>query len=396
VIGDGGPPVPSCMTYTDDASFCSCMGWDCGGTTVGLKDASGNFVTVYCGSCDAKPGTWCQANNASYTGVGKCGGTNPLKYQYQIQLIHMLEAMGENDTTDYASQYASCDNIRDGRGYTIGIVGFCTGTGDYIVVARCLNDTEPNNSLARYWPGLVTINNEFYSSNMNIGDTSAVDKIGPFQTDCQSAGGSDMAYRKCQDTIGDTAYLDTALKHANERGLQGALTIGFLYDTELNFGDGDDPNGVAGAVTVMKRADADYGAGLPTDFTGKPWEESRWLGYLIKERVWVMATDPAGAWQQAMDQNATWEAARRLHTGKSNNPESATDLSMDYHFLSAYKAGFGSAPCWPTLPNKTDSGSSLYDIAPQEPNPNDPSTWTGVDTMNAPADYMACPANPTP
>jgi chitosanase len=372
------------------------MGWDCGGTTIGLKDANGDFVTVYCGSCSSQSGTWCQQNDPNYTGVGKCGGTNPLKYPYQIQLIHMLEAMGENDTTDYNSQYSACDNIKDGRGYTIGVVGFCTGTGDYIVVARCLNELEPSNALAKYWPGLVKINNEFYSTNMNIGDTSAVDSLGPFQTDCQNAGANDTVYRGCQDTISDTAYLDMALKHANERGLQGALTIGFLYDTELNFGDQDDPNGVAGAVTVMKRADADYGPSLPTDFTGKPWEESRWLGYLIKERTWVMATDPSGTWEQDMDQNATWEVARRLHTAKTSNPESATDLSMDYDFVSAYKAGYGSAPCWPTLPDKTDSGSSIYDIAPQKTNPGDPSTWMGVDTGNAPNDYMACPANPTP
>jgi hypothetical protein len=109
-----------------------------------------------------------------------------------------------------------------------------------------------------------------------------------------------------------------------------------------------------------------------------------------------MATDPGGVWQQDMDQNATWEAARRLHTGRTNNPESATDLSMGYDFVSAYKAGYGSAPCWPTLPDKTDSGSSIYDIAPVKTNPSDPSTWMGVDTGNAPSDYMACPANPTP
>jgi chitosanase len=303
--------------------------------------------------------------------------------------------MGENDTTDYASQYSYAQNIKDGRGYTIGTVGFCTGTGDFIVVARCLNDLEPTNGLAKYWPGLVQIDDAFYAQNMNIGDTSAVDKLGAFATDVTAAGTSDKTYRDCQDTMGDADYLATALAHADARGLKGALTIGFLYDTELNFGDGDDPNGVAGAKTVMARADKDYGAGLPADFTGKAWEESRWLGYLIKERTLVMATDPGGVWQQDMDQNATWEAARRLHTGASNNPESATDLTMDYDFVSAYKAGAGSAPCWPALPDKTDAQSSIYDIAPVKTGSN-PSAWTAADTGNAPADYGACPTNPTP
>ena len=231
---------------------------------------------------------------------------------------------------------------------------------------------------------------------MNIGDTSPVDALGNFQADVATAGANDKVYDGCQDTMGDADYMDTALAHAQERGLKQALTIGFLYDTELNFGDDDDPNGVAGAKTVMARADADYGPGLPTDYSGKPWEESRWLGFMIMERTTVMATDPSGTWEQDMDQNATWEAARRLHTGASNNPESATDLSMDYDIVSAYKAGAQPGPCWPSLPDKTDSMSSIYAIAPVKTNPNDRSTWTAVDTGNAPGDYASCPPNPTP
>jgi hypothetical protein len=392
----GGGPDASMCPYSDDATFCACMGWNCGGATVtSVKTPSGDFTTVYCGTCSGTPGTYCQPTDPSFTGVGKCGGNNPLVYPYQRQLINLLEAMGENDTTDYASQYGYVQNIKDGRGYTIGTVGFCTGTGDFIVVARCLNDLEPNNALAKYWPGLVQIDDAFYGQNQNIGDTSAVDKLGPFAKDVAAAGANDKTYRACQDTMGDADYLATALAHAQERGLQGAITIGFLYDTELNFGDDDDPNGVAGAKTVMARADKDYGAGLPADFTSKPWEESRWLGYLIAERTIVMATDPAGVWQQDMDQNATWEAARRLHTGKSNTPESATDLSMAYDFVSAYKAGAGSGPCWPALPDKTDSQSSIYDVAPVKTG-SSPAAWTAADTGNAPGDYAPCPANPTP
>ncbi len=223
------------------------MDWNCGGATItSLTDSAGSYVTVYCGSCAASPGTWCEANNPSFTGVGRCGGTNPLVYPFQTGLIHMLEAMGENDTTDYDSEYSYIQNIKDGRGYTIGTVGFCTGTGDFIVVARCLNDLEPSNLLAKYWPGLVAIDDAFYKLDANNADTSPVDKLGSFVADVTSAGTNDKTYRACQDTMADADYLDTALQHAQERGLKGALTIGFLYDTELNFGDQDDPNGGGG------------------------------------------------------------------------------------------------------------------------------------------------------
>jgi hypothetical protein len=68
---------------------------------------------------------------------------------------------------------------------------------------------------------------------------------------------------------------------------------------------------------------------------------------------------------------------------------------MAYDFVSAYKAGAGAGPCWPTLPDKTDSQSSIYDVAPVKTGSN-PATWTAADTGNAPADYTSCPANPTP
>src|SRR4051812_16309908 len=46
-----GPGVdPSTCPYADDATFCACMGWDCGGATIqGIKGANGKNVTVYCG-----------------------------------------------------------------------------------------------------------------------------------------------------------------------------------------------------------------------------------------------------------------------------------------------------------------------------------------------------------
>src|SRR5581483_7810576 len=164
------------------------------------------------------------------------------------------------------------------------------------------------------------------------------------------------------DSLADADYMATALQHAAERGLKGALTIGFLYDTELNFGENDDTNPpTPGTLTMLMLADKDYGANLPTDFTGKPWEESRWLGFLIKERAKAMAAN--STWKGDVDQDATWEVARRLHTGMTNNPESATDLSMDYDITSAYKATFKTpAPCWTGFASAIDSGSSVFTV----------------------------------
>jgi hypothetical protein len=113
-----------------------------------------------------------------------------------------------------------------------------------------------------------------------------------------------------------------------------------------------------------------------------------------------MASDRT--WKKANDQNATWEAARRLHTASSNNPESATDLSMDYDFVSAYKASATTAgtPCWPTgLASANDSGYTVYTVSTDKSaSATDPTKWTikSAGSPNATQTYKACPANPTP
>ncbi len=78
--------------------------------------------------------------------------------------------MGENDNT--ALNYDYCrEDIGDGRGYTIGKVGFCTGTGDFVVVAACYNDLKPENVLTKYWPALSQYADQYITQNANQGDT---------------------------------------------------------------------------------------------------------------------------------------------------------------------------------------------------------------------------------
>jgi hypothetical protein len=398
---DTGDSGPSC-TYTDDKSFCACQGWNCGGATV--PDSNGINESVYCGAC---PNTqYCMFTDATGPGAGTCGGTNPLQYDWQKEKIDMLVSMGEND--DPTVQYGYAQNIQDGRGYTVGKAGFCTGTGDFIIVAACYNDAKPNNVLQKYWGtrnssgvaenGLIYYDDLYVSTGNNQGATTLIDSLGNFPADVATAA-KDPLFRACQDSMSDAFNLAPAAMHIDQRGLKGALTTGFLYDTELNFGDDDDTGdgGTVGAITVMSRADTDYGSGLPTDFTGKAWEESRWLGYFIYERVKVMAANDT--WRTDTDQNATWEAARRLNTAMSNATESATNLDMDYDFVSAYKAGSSSAgtPCWTSgLATTLDTESSVYDVSTEKPDGGtDETQWSATFVAETNNPYQACPPNPT-
>jgi hypothetical protein len=392
--------LPSCA-YTSDAQFCQCLGaFNCGGITT--KDSSGKYQSVYCGTC---PNNQLCLSSAPDVIVGQCGGTNPFQYTWQWDMTQALVSLGENDNPTPSQNYSYCQNIKDGRGYTIGKVGFCTGTGDFVLVAACYNDAKPGNVLQKYWPALTQLTGEYFTMNMNIADTTPIDNIAKaagttFKADIATAA-NDPLFTGCQDGMAAAEDLGPAAWHYNQLHLTGALTLGFLYDTELNFGENDDPPmadgapGTAGAGTVVLRATADYGANMPADFTGKPWEESRFLGFLIYERALTMSKD--STWSGDMDQDGTWEAARRLHTTKSNSPESGTDLSMGYNIVSAYKAAAKTpTPCWgdPPLASAIDSMSSVWTLGVNKVNAADPTTWTL--TQKKGGSYVACPANPTP
>ncbi len=396
------PGVPGPCEYKDDASFCACLGnFDCGG--VDAPDTMGINHAAYCGGCP--DGQYCKSASVG-DGFGHCTAGSPIAYEYQRQKINMLISMGEEDSPNF--DYGSATNIMDGRGYTISAIGFTTGTGDFIFVAACYNDKKPGNILSKYWgsrddvgraiDGLIYYNDMYIVTGNNQADTSRIDKFGNFAEDVLHASiEPDGIFVGCEDAMAGNFYLAAAAQHAEERGLKGAETIGFLYDTELNFGDDPDTDGTPGAKQVMANADKDYGAGLPKDFTGKTWEESRWLGYVIKERTIVMSGN--ATWKTDMDQDATWEAARRLHTATSNNPESASDLGMDYDFSSQYKAVSPSAggPCWTSPPLKAtdDTMNSLWFIqTDKSASATDPTKWTAKPVSMG--SFLPCPANPTP
>jgi hypothetical protein len=397
---DGAAPDGGCV-YTDNASFCACQKWTCGGFTV--QDANGNNQVVYCGQC---PNTqYCVPDPTWGAGVGTCGGTNPLAFEFQKQKVDMLVSMGENDNTTINYGYAK--NIGDGRGYTVGKVGFCTGTGDFIIVAQCYNMLKPSNVLQKYWSGLVYYNDLYVSTGNNQGDTSKIDALGKFVSDVAAAaaesppsGQLENAFQICQDSLADADYLSAAASHMDQRGLQSPLTAGFLYDTELNFGDVDDSSdgGTVGTTTVLARADTDYGSTLPKSFAGLPWEESKWLGYVIKERTLVMVAN--ATWASDIDQNATWEAARRLHTASTNSPETATNLDMDFDFVSQYQAGAAAppAPCWTGLPdNPQAGGATVYTLTTNKSaSASNESLWTTAASKNGNQVFVDCPKNPTP
>src|SRR5206468_6855413 len=79
---------------------------------------------------------------------------DPHKKDIAMQLV----SSAENSSLDWRAQYRYIEDIGDGRGYTAGIIGFCSGTGDLLQVIEQYTRKSPNNVLARYLPALREVN----------------------------------------------------------------------------------------------------------------------------------------------------------------------------------------------------------------------------------------------
>lgn len=75
---------------------------------------------------------------------------DPAKQEIAMQIV----SSAENSTLNWKGQYSYIEDIKDGRGYTAGIIGFCSGTGDMLRVVRDYTARKPDNVLARYLPSL--------------------------------------------------------------------------------------------------------------------------------------------------------------------------------------------------------------------------------------------------
>ncbi|CAG2123051.1 unnamed protein product, partial [Medioppia subpectinata] len=141
----------------------------------------------------------------------------------------------ENDTIEL--QYAYCENIHDGRGYTSGRAGFCTGTGDAVVVVRKYTAKKPSNPLAKFLPELEKL------AKSGSGDTS---KLGGYVNAWKEAA-KDSEFRKVQDEVADEMYYKPAMAHASTYKVKTALAECALYDCIIQHGDGDDGDSI-GAI----------------------------------------------------------------------------------------------------------------------------------------------------
>lgn len=141
--------------------------------------------------------------------------------------VFALVSSAENSSIDYAEQYAYIEDIGDGRGYTAGIIGFTTGTGDLLEVVERYTELKPENELEKYIPALEQVDGT--DSHDGLGDS--------FEKAWGDAAQSDEMIQ-AQNDILDEQYMNVALQYAKEDGLS-PLGQYIYYDALVVHGSGD-------------------------------------------------------------------------------------------------------------------------------------------------------------
>ncbi|MFI5494722.1 chitosanase [Actinoplanes sp. NPDC051859] len=135
-----------------------------------------------------------------------------------------LVSSAENSTINWRGQYGYIEDIGDGRGYTAGIIGFCSGTSDMLALVNEYTRRSPKNKLAKYLPALRKVDGSDSHAGLDPGFTAA-----------WKAAAADPVFRKTQDDERDRMYFDPAVTLASADGLR-ALGQFAYYDAAVMHG----------------------------------------------------------------------------------------------------------------------------------------------------------------
>ncbi|MER6234658.1 chitosanase [Streptomyces clavifer] len=196
------------------------------------------------------------------------GLDDPAKKDIAMRLV----SSAENSSLDWKAQYGYIEDIGDGRGYTSGIIGFCSGTGDMLDLVELYTERKPGNVLAKYLPAL-----------REVDGSDSHDGLDPGFTGDWAAAASDPAFEQAQNDERDRVYFDPAVSRGKADGL-GTLGQFAYYDAIVMHGGGDDGTSFG---SIRQRAVAQA---RPPSQGG---DEVAYLDAFLDARVWAMEQEEA-------------------------------------------------------------------------------------------------------
>jgi len=228
--------------------------------------------------------------------------TNTAVTEAQKDVIYKLTSIFENSTTQLKYDYV--EDIGDGRGYTFGFPGFCSGTYDGTLFLKKYKELNPNNRLVKYIPAFERIDKGPHPDGKN-NDTS---EIKSFPADFKKCI-DDPIFKEAQHKLVDELYWNPSQKAANEIGAKYAITRGQLYDAFINHGE----SGARRIITKTNNSVGKIGSGV---------DERKWLSEFLNQRMAILQADRT--WSQAVDRVKVYQ--KLLNT--ENNLNLATPMTV--------------------------------------------------------------------
>ncbi|MFJ9339680.1 chitosanase [Streptomyces sp. NPDC101733] len=215
------------------------------------------------------------------------GLDDPAKKDIAMQIV----SSAENSSLDWKAQYKYIEDIGDGRGYTAGIIGFCSGTGDMLDLVEYYTQVKPGNVLAKYLPAL-----------RKVDGTDSHTGLDPNFTKDWAKAAQDADFKKAQDHERDRVYFNPAVQQGKTDGV-GTLGQFTYYDAIVMHGDGTDSTSFR---NIRKRA---LTKAKPPAQGGN---ETTWLNAFLDARVWAMKQEEAHSDTSRVD------TAQRVFLKKGN------------------------------------------------------------------------------
>ena len=188
----------------------------------------------------------------------------PSKKSVALQLV----SSAENSTLNWRGEFGYLEDIGDGRGYTGGIVGFCSGTSDMLALVTEYTRRSPGNKLARFLPALRTVDGSDSHAGLDPGFPAA-----------WKAAAADPVFQKTQEDERDRMYFAPAVALASADRVR-ALGQFAYYDAAVMHGQ-------SGLRSI--RAEAMKKAKTPK----QGGDETVWLSAFLDARVREMRTEEA-------------------------------------------------------------------------------------------------------
>jgi chitosanase len=233
----------------------------------GNSSANGTRLQIWTCAATANQKWTLPGGSTTPTSTPPSTGKNlddPAKKDVAMQIV----SAAENSSLIWRAQFSYIEDINDGRGYTAGIIGFCSGTGDMLELVEAYTATKPSNVLAKYLPALRSVNG-----------TSSHAGLDPNFTRDWKTAAADPVFQAAQESERDRVYFNPSVRDGKSDGVR-ALGQFAYYDASV-------VHGYEGMRSIRSRA---LQKAKPPAQGG---DERTWLHAFLDERVVEMKKEEA-------------------------------------------------------------------------------------------------------